>query len=142
VLVANPSPYDPCGVAGRGWRPRIGGVRPVTSETAASGEQAPMDDELTLIGIDAANVPAKVGLARGHLMGATMVILEARPGSLAPGTEEVVRRWLHESTRFVLAIDAPLGWPDPLRGALPGTWQGPRSPRGLTTISSAPRTYS
>ncbi|MBL4685824.1 MAG: DUF429 domain-containing protein [Nannocystaceae bacterium] len=66
----------------------------------------------TVIGIDAATQPKKIGLARGTLDGHDLVIEEALLGSEAESVLESIASWISGPT--LLAIDAPLGWPAPL----------------------------
>lgn len=70
----------------------------------------------TIIGIDAATQPKKLGLARGRLDGATVIIEETVRGSEVSSTLDTLCDWVCGPTLF--AIDAPLGWPTPLRESL------------------------
>jgi len=72
----------------------------------------------TIIGIDAATEPKKVGLARGWVDGERVVVSDARIGSRIPSVAETIAGWIEGPT--LLAIDAPLGWPAPLGRALVG----------------------
>src|SRR5687767_10351046 len=81
-----------------------------------------MDDEVLIIGIDAATQPTKVGLARGTCSSnAGVSIEECRTCSTRALPAEIVAGWVRsaEIRPTVIAIDAPLGWPDALRTRLP-----------------------
>ena len=65
-----------------------------------------------LIGIDAATKPRNIGLARGHVDAAKIVVEEVRLGSEIESIPETIGSWINEPT--VIAIDAPLGWPAPM----------------------------
>jgi predicted nuclease with RNAse H fold len=71
----------------------------------------------TIIGIDAATQPKKVGLARGHLDRDTLVVTDAVLGSEVESVAETVASWIGDRPTL-LAIDAPLGWPAPLAQGL------------------------
>lgn len=64
---------------------------------------------LTIIGIDYATNPRKVGLARAQLGHGLATLLDARVGH--PDLLECVAGWLGDTDRALLAIDSPLGWP-------------------------------
>lgn len=70
----------------------------------------------TIIGIDAATQPKKIGLARGMLTGDRVVIDHVVRGSEVSSPAGAIASWVRGPT--LLAIDAPLGWPWPLGGAL------------------------
>lgn len=78
-----------------------------------------------IIGIDCATDDAKVGLALGSVSrpeGAAEPVLRVERALLCSKEDSAARRvegWLSEAEGAVLiAIDAPLGWPAPLAGAL------------------------
>jgi predicted RNase H-like nuclease len=72
-----------------------------------------------VIGIDCATKDNKVGLARAFREKGQWVLREARAGSRAEPTLDVVGQWLAESAdAILLALDAPLGWPRPLKAGL------------------------
>lgn len=73
---------------------------------------------ITIIGIDAATQPKKLGLARGRLDGDTLAIDEAVRGSDVSSPLDTLCTWIPGPTLF--AIDAPLGWPTPIRESLIG----------------------
>ena len=69
-------------------------------------------NEVEIIGIDCATQVVKVGLARGiYRQGRTYLTDVARGrGSVA----EQVTNWLKTGASVLLALDAPLGWPEAL----------------------------
>lgn len=71
---------------------------------------------ITLIGVDCAVDPRKVGLARASLAGDVVRIHELAVGTA--GWEDWVSQRLLVQEHAVLALDAPLGWPAPLGPAL------------------------
>ncbi|MCW8907758.1 MAG: DUF429 domain-containing protein [Sedimenticola sp.] len=74
--------------------------------------------DTSIIGIDCATDPKRIGLARGR-MTADGLVLE-RLGKVARG-EPVAERvvdWIAGQERVLLAMDAPLGWPAALGDAL------------------------
>lgn len=73
---------------------------------------------LTIIGIDAATDPRKIGLVRGWFDGTHGVVREVRLGAKVPPVSETIAGWIEGPT--LLAIDAPLGWPAPLGRVLAG----------------------
>jgi len=73
---------------------------------------------ISVIGIDCATAPGKVGLARGEVNGSSLVILEARKVKKQESVKEVICSWILPSVPTLLAIDAPLGWPNALGMAL------------------------
>ena len=72
----------------------------------------------TIIGIDCATRPEKVGLARGAVDDDRLRILEATTGSRGRLVAEQVARWITKTPPTLLALDAPLGWPKDLGIAL------------------------
>jgi hypothetical protein len=88
------------------------------------GETSPTDAdharfilmELTVIGIDFAVDARKVGLALGSFADGAVTVEEVRLGSKKPSLVDVIDGWLsaHPGQVALLALDAPLGWPEPL----------------------------
>lgn len=72
----------------------------------------------TIIGVDAATDPKKVGLALGSVQGRRVSIDDARLGASEAGLVSTVAGWIRSADRVLLAIDAPLGWPTELGNAL------------------------
>lgn len=74
-----------------------------------------------LIGIDCSAVEANIGLALATYQSGTVTLKEAElcnPHRPAAGT---VAKWLRDANgAALLAIDAPLGWPEPLARTLAG----------------------
>ncbi len=73
---------------------------------------------MDLIGIDCATQPNKVGLALAQWDGAVARIQECRTASAAESPIAIVNRWLQQSGTALLALDAPLGWPQALTESL------------------------
>ena len=65
---------------------------------------------IDIIGIDCSTNPRKLGIARRQLANGELVILEASVGYSKP--HHVISSWLKHSTRALIALDAPLGWPE------------------------------
>lgn len=80
-----------------------------------------------VIGIDYSTDPRKVGIAFGVVDGERCTIVETHRGSdvggLASFLADRIRR---EPSPVLIAIDAPLGWPDAMRDALPNHRAGTR----------------
>lgn len=72
----------------------------------------------TIIGIDCATKDERIGVARAYATFSECVVEEARSCSKGEPAATVVSRWLHGSDRAIIAIDAPLGWPEPLGHSL------------------------
>jgi predicted RNase H-like nuclease len=70
-------------------------------------------NDVTLIGVDCATDPRKVGLALGVWDGARVRITQVAAGSRTDQPVEIVARWLPARGPCLLALDAPLGWPEP-----------------------------
>lgn len=66
---------------------------------------------VSLIGIDCATQPNKVGLALGELDGEHVRIKACRTGSPKEAPASIVSSWLKQGETALLALDAPLGWP-------------------------------
>lgn len=73
----------------------------------------------TLIGVDCATDPRRVGLARASFRDGATTVHEVRLGSASDPPAAVVGAWARAAPGAVLvALDAPLGWPAPLGDAL------------------------
>lgn len=86
-----------------------------TTKTVGRG---PMDDTTTrrrIIGIDCATKAAKTGLVLAVLENGELRIDQATVGDRRRCPRSVVQGWLTDcEDATLLAIDAPLGWPEPL----------------------------
>jgi hypothetical protein len=71
-----------------------------------------------IIGIDCATASKKVGLALGRFTTGGLEVTKARCGGTPEELLTVVCDWINSAARVLLALDAPLGWPDALRKAL------------------------
>lgn len=69
---------------------------------------------ICIIGIDCATDDKKVGLARGFLSSERLVIDRLAKPAANLGVSEVVAGWIEPGRRTLLAMDAPLGWPEAL----------------------------
>lgn len=70
---------------------------------------------ITIIGIDCAVDPTKVGLALGTFSNNQTIVQDVQLGSVASPPEEIVVNWLkRRKGPALLALDAPLGWPVPM----------------------------
>jgi predicted RNase H-like nuclease len=74
------------------------------------------ETETTIIGIDCATDNAKVGLARGFWENDQVRVLCTKRGK-GKGVADLAKqiaKWIPDNSRTLLALDAPLGWPEPL----------------------------
>ena len=80
-----------------------------------------MPDAWTIVGVDCATQEERMGLARGQL-GADNVLRVERVtlGTAGESAAASVSHWIAGQPQFVLALAAPLGWPERLGGALSG----------------------
>jgi predicted RNase H-like nuclease len=69
-----------------------------------------MMESCTIIGVDCATDPKNVGLARGFWQRGQLQIAAVTNGQFHT-PEEIISEWIDESNTCLLAIDAPLGWP-------------------------------
>lgn len=72
----------------------------------------------TIIGIDCATDPKKVGLALGVLQGREALIEEVIRGSEVDSIAGGLQAWMARGSLNLLALDAPLGWPKAMGPAL------------------------
>jgi len=73
----------------------------------------------TILGVDCATKPHKVGLARAHVRDGDWYLTDTQVCSAAESPVEVLARWIAQDPDCLLALDAPLGWPSALSAALP-----------------------
>ena len=74
---------------------------------------------VTIVGIDCATTDAKVGVARGRWSGGKVEVREVALCGPDRPAASFVTGWLRDSDiPGLVAIDAPLGWPEPLARAL------------------------
>jgi predicted RNase H-like nuclease len=74
----------------------------------------------TVIGIDCATEAKKVGLALALFSSGRLAVSELTCGGTAYNLLNKVRSWVAAADRVLLALDAPLGWPNALAAALGG----------------------
>jgi predicted RNase H-like nuclease len=67
-------------------------------------------DTCTIVGVDCATDPKNVGLARGIWKKGNLRITDVSNGQFQLPIE-IIFRWISESDTCLLALDAPLGWP-------------------------------
>ncbi len=72
----------------------------------------------TIIGIDCAVDARNIGLAKALFTEKGLAIVRVGCGGTEADLLSLVTRWISESERVLLALDAPLGWPDRLSLAL------------------------
>ncbi len=73
----------------------------------------------TVIGVDCATQEKRVGLAWAERLGGGWVLRDATLASSARPVAHIVSGWLAErSGKALLALDAPLGWPSPMKAML------------------------
>lgn len=68
----------------------------------------------TVIGIDCATRPQKIGLALAVPRGKQLAVVEARTAKGRRSPAEIIAAWISPSCRTLLAMDSPLGWPEAL----------------------------
>jgi predicted RNase H-like nuclease len=71
-----------------------------------------------IIGIDCAVDPKNIGLALGEWKEDRLCVLEVVSGGQTPSVAQQIADWVNEQPPVLLAVDAPLGWPQPLGAAL------------------------
>lgn len=82
---------------------------------------------MLIVGVDCATEDARIGLALAERPNGRARLLEARACAKDAPAADTILEWLRERGRPVLfAIDAPLGWPQPLGTALAGHRAGQR----------------
>jgi predicted RNase H-like nuclease len=73
----------------------------------------------TIVGVDCATQEERMGLARGVLSEAGALAVErVTLGTAGESAAASVSQWISARPAFVLALDAPLGWPKALGSAL------------------------
>jgi len=79
---------------------------------------APSNGPITIIGIDCATEPKKVGLAKARLHYGKLTIEDTRTGAGDQELARLILEWIPNNQPTLLALDAPLGWPDALGATL------------------------
>lgn len=72
----------------------------------------------SIIGIDCATQPEKVGLALARVGGPLLEIEQVAVGSRQRDPASIAAAWLADRDSVLLALDAPLGWPTELGHSL------------------------
>jgi predicted RNase H-like nuclease len=73
-----------------------------------------MGERITIIGIDCATEPIKTGLSLGRYENGKVELIDIRTGSNSIPISSVIIEWINSNDKILLAIDAPLGWPENL----------------------------
>jgi predicted nuclease with RNAse H fold len=73
---------------------------------------------ITVVGVDCATKPSKVGMALGSFDGQHLTLVDAKVGSSSVKPVDVVATWIKGKAQSLICLDAPLGWPVRLREAL------------------------
>src|SRR5262245_2067105 len=68
-------------------------------------------DQTTIIGIDCATDDARIGLSAAVAEADRCVVLFAGTCSSDRDVADEIAAWLADTTRAIIALDAPLGWP-------------------------------
>jgi predicted RNase H-like nuclease len=71
-----------------------------------------------IIGIDCATDPKKVGLARAIIDGDDIIVDRVAKPAKGQSVSDKVSEWINQDTQTLLAVDAPLGWPESLGNQL------------------------
>lgn len=78
-----------------------------------------MTQRWTIVGVDCATQEERMGLARAVLHESGELELErVTLGTAGESAAASINQWISGQERFILALDAPLGWPDPLGAVL------------------------
>jgi len=77
-----------------------------------------MRGAVTIVGVDCATVPSKVGLALAVYEKASLTIQQARVADSGVPVAEQIYSWLRGKSTVLLALDSPLGWPHALGDTL------------------------
>ena len=77
-----------------------------------------MQDNVKVIGIDCATDARNVGLARGLYNNNGISLFELKYGSDGNSISDIIIDWIQPGDKVILAIDAPLGWPEDMGNAL------------------------
>ena len=77
-----------------------------------------MQDYVEVIGVDCATDARNVGLSRGVYINNDISLFETTFGSNGSSIADIIRDWIQTGDKVILAIDAPLGWPEDMGNAL------------------------
>lgn len=83
-------------------------------------------DTIVIVGVDCAAQSERIGIARALLRGGECTLTDTAVGSTGIPVHEVIGQWLRGTTRGLIALDAPLGWPLLLAEMLSGHRAGER----------------
>ena len=79
---------------------------------------------VTIIGIDCAVSPRRIGLALGMFEKGQVRVEEVVPGETRDSVIRTVANWIARAPHPLIALDAPLGWPTALARVLPAHQAG------------------
>ncbi|MGD8859679.1 MAG: DUF429 domain-containing protein [Myxococcales bacterium] len=80
-----------------------------------------MTQPWTIVGVDCATQEERTGLSHGLLDDAgELTVLRVTLGTAGESAAATIAGWLEDADRYLIAMDAPLGWPAPLADALQG----------------------
>ena len=71
-----------------------------------------------IVGVDCAVQPERVGLACGTIDDGVLTLCVAEACQRRTNVADRIAHWIGDADRVLLALDAPLGWPQPLGAAL------------------------
>ena len=71
-------------------------------------------DHITIIGVDYSTISRKTGLALGTWDNGKVKIVDVTIASEREPAPKIIARWLTQHGVVLLALDAPLGWPEPM----------------------------
>ena len=74
--------------------------------------------EMPIVGVDCSTDAKKTGVALAEVRGPQLVIRTALCASRQSSAAAIAAEWIGSAPRALLALDAPLGWPEPLGRAL------------------------
>lgn len=96
--------------------------------TSRPQPQATAPGKITILGVDCATRPEKTGLAHAAWTGGWAGALEARLCSREENVARALAAWLPPEGAVLLAVDAPLGWPQSFKTLLSGHQAGAALP--------------
>lgn len=82
--------------------------------------------QIPIVGVDCSTDAKKTGLALAYMHGPQLVVRTALCASKQSGAAVIAAEWIGSAPRALLALDAPLGWPEPLSRELAAHSAGER----------------
>lgn len=71
-----------------------------------------MEQDIKIIGIDCATDVTKTGLSVGRYINGVVELLFSTTGTKDQSVAKTVNSWIEDKDRVLIAMDAPLGWPE------------------------------